>query len=88
MAILIEKRSLPFYFLCIFLILSSVCISVIDGVRYHAHDAVKIVANTVGPFNNPTETYPVSIYLILLFIIYLSNYNIILLFLVLFTSFL
>lgn len=26
--------------------------------HYHAHDPVKIVANTVGPFNNPTETYP------------------------------
>lgn len=30
--------------------------------RYNAHDKVSIVANTVGPFNNPTETYPVSIY--------------------------
>jgi hypothetical protein len=29
--------------------------------RYAAHDPVQIVANTVGPFNNPTETYPVSI---------------------------
>lgn len=28
--------------------------------RYRAHDHVAIVANTVGPFNNPTETYPVS----------------------------
>lgn len=27
--------------------------------RYHAHDRVAVVANTVGPFNNPTETYPV-----------------------------
>lgn len=26
--------------------------------RYAAHDPVQIVANTVGPFNNPTETYP------------------------------
>eukprot|EP01035_Chromulina_nebulosa_P038600 gene38600-52145_t len=26
--------------------------------RYRAHDHVGIVANTVGPFNNPTETYP------------------------------
>jgi hypothetical protein len=31
-----------------------------SGHRYHAHDHVGIVANTVGPFNNPTETYPVS----------------------------
>ena len=29
--------------------------------RYHAHDRIGIVANTVGPFNNPTETYPVCI---------------------------
>ena len=26
--------------------------------RYRAHDRVALVANTVGPFNNPTETYP------------------------------
>ena len=31
-----------------------------EGRRYHAHDKVAIVANTVGPFNNPTETYPVK----------------------------
>jgi hypothetical protein len=31
----------------------------IEARRYHAHDKVAIVANTVGPFNNPTETYPV-----------------------------
>ena len=30
------------------------------GRRYRAHDHVGIVANTAGPFNNPTETYPVS----------------------------
>lgn len=30
----------------------------VDGKRYRAHDHVGIVANTVGPFNNPTETYP------------------------------
>jgi hypothetical protein len=28
--------------------------------RYHAHDKVSLAANTVGPFNNPTETYPVK----------------------------
>lgn len=26
--------------------------------RYRAHDRVQLAANTVGPFNNPTETYP------------------------------
>ena len=29
-----------------------------EGKRYRAHDRVSLVANTVGPFNNPTETYP------------------------------
>jgi len=33
-------------------------LAVTSGKRYHAHDHVGIVANTVGPFNNPTETYP------------------------------
>jgi heme/copper-type cytochrome/quinol oxidase subunit 4 len=28
--------------------------------RFSNHERVPIVANTVGPFNNPTETYPVS----------------------------
>ena len=32
----------------------------VDARRYHSHDRIGIVANTVGPFNNPTETYPVS----------------------------
>jgi len=26
--------------------------------RYQAHDKIDLIANTVGPFNNPTETYP------------------------------
>jgi hypothetical protein len=30
-----------------------------EGHHYHAHDRVSLVANTVGPYNNPTETYPV-----------------------------
>jgi len=29
-----------------------------DGKHYRAHDSITIVANTIGPFNNPTETYP------------------------------
>jgi hypothetical protein len=27
----------------------------VEGKRYRAHDAASIVANTIGPFNNPTE---------------------------------
>jgi len=30
----------------------------VSAKRYRAHDKVSLVANTVGPFNNPTETYP------------------------------
>lgn len=26
--------------------------------HYHAHEKVSMIANTVGPYNNPTETYP------------------------------
>lgn len=32
-----------------------------EAKKYGAHDRVAAVANTVGPFNNPTETYPVRI---------------------------
>ena len=31
--------------------------------RFKAHDRVAVIANTVGPFTNPTETYPVSLFL-------------------------
>ena len=49
-----------------FLIFSSL-LSVLSAKRYQAHDKVLAVANTVGPFNNPTETYPVrhKIYIII-----------------------
>lgn len=30
------------------------------GKHYQAHNHVGIVANTVGLYNNPIETYPVS----------------------------
>ena len=33
---------------------------VVEARHFRAHDSVGIVANTIGPFNNPTETYPVS----------------------------
>ena len=44
-------------FLFIFLSMTMTITSV-EGKRYRAHDHVGIVANTVGPFNNPAETYP------------------------------
>lgn len=40
----------------------SCIVAVALGRRFKAHDHVGIVANTVGPFNNPTETYPVRIF--------------------------
>lgn len=32
---------------------------VVSGRGYENHERINLVANTVGPFNNPTETYPV-----------------------------
>lgn len=49
----------------------SCIVAIAFGRRFKAHDHVGIVANTVGPFNNPTETYPV----IIKFIIFMSLYN-------------
>lgn len=36
--------------------------AVVDGHSFHYanHQRVDLLVNTVGPFNNPTETYPVS----------------------------
>ena len=33
--------------------------------KFEAHDRIAVVANTVGPFNNPTETYHVRKYHVL-----------------------
>mmetsp|Transcript_3079 Transcript_3079/g.10615 ORF Transcript_3079/g.10615 Transcript_3079/m.10615 type:complete len:594 (+) Transcript_3079:38-1819(+) len=35
-----------------------VAVSTAAAKTYERHDAVKVYANTVGPFNNPSETYP------------------------------
>jgi len=40
------------------IILIAIIVAIVEGRRYRAHDHVGIIANTVGPFNNPTETYP------------------------------
>jgi hypothetical protein len=44
-----------------FLLLNFLLLSYADGKPKHyiAHEHVGVTANTVGPFNNPTETYPV-----------------------------
>jgi hypothetical protein len=34
--------------------------NLVSGRAYGNHEQISLVANTVGPFNNPTETYPVS----------------------------
>ena len=41
------------------LLLAALTVQTISGKRFQAHDKVDLVANTVGPYNNPTETYPV-----------------------------
>ena len=46
----------------------------VEGKHYRAHDSVGIVANTIGPFNNPTETYPVSIFSLKLDILKVNLY--------------
>jgi transmembrane 9 superfamily protein 1 len=40
------------------IVLAAISFFTVESRRYHAHDHVGIIANTVGPFNNPTETYP------------------------------
>ena len=50
---------------CVILILGVLLNALVvngEGHHYHAHDRVAVVANTVGPYNNPTETYPVYIH--------------------------
>ena len=44
-----------------FALFGSVLLNTVDcrSYKYKAHDKVSLAANTVGPFNNPTETYPV-----------------------------
>ena len=44
-----------------FALFGSVLLNTVDCLssKYSAHDKVSLAANTVGPFNNPTETYPV-----------------------------
>jgi hypothetical protein len=44
------------------IVILSTGLQLIYANRYTAHDRVTVVANTVGPFNNPTETYPVIIF--------------------------
>ena len=43
-----------YFFLVCLLIALGVC----SSKHYRTHDRMPVVANTVGPFNNPTETYP------------------------------
>ena len=55
-------------------LLSGVPVGSAEGRRYHAHDKVAIVANTVGPFNNPTETYPVTVALLYGVCMFINNF--------------
>ncbi len=33
-------------------------LTIVQCRRYQTHDRIDVIGNTVGPFNNPTETYP------------------------------
>ena len=47
---------------CFILILTILqFIWIADANRFRAHDLVAVEANTIGPYNNPTETYLVSL---------------------------
>jgi hypothetical protein len=39
-------------------VVAALLLSTVQCKRYRSHDQAIIVANTIGPFNNPTETYP------------------------------
>ena len=42
----------------VLVVLLAIIVTIASGKHYAAHNRLPIVANTVGPFNNPTETYP------------------------------
>ncbi len=54
----------------LFILIALLICVVVTARRFKAHDHVGIVANTVGPFNNPTETYPVRLTLSFNFILF------------------
>lgn len=43
----------------LFLIVFQIFFILGEAKKYQIHDRVPVVANTVGPYNNPTETYAV-----------------------------
>ncbi len=49
------------------LLTTVVVLQVAFSKHYQTHDIVKIIANTVGPYNNPTETYPVRYFYFIIF---------------------
>jgi hypothetical protein len=55
----IIKFKIPASYQIIFAIILLLTVQVLSR-RFMAHDRIGLVANTVGPFNNPTETYPVN----------------------------
>jgi hypothetical protein len=57
---LIEQSNMNQLFPLLSFGLLFISIDLVVSTRFANHERVPIVANTVGPFNNPTETYPVS----------------------------
>jgi len=41
-----------------FVIFNSILSKIVSAKHYRAHDPMPVIANTIGPYNNPTETYP------------------------------
>lgn len=51
----------------VLVIFNSILSKIVNAKHYRAHDPMPVIANTIGPYNNPTETYPVWIIFNLLF---------------------
>ena len=54
-------------------IFNSILSEIVSAKHYRAHDPMPVIANTIGPYNNPTETYPVCV-IINLFTHYYISY--------------
>jgi len=60
-------------------IFNSILSKIVSAKHYRAHDPMPVIANTIGPYNNPTETYPVCVIINLFahyYISYFFNYHV------------
>lgn len=59
-------------------VFNSILSKIVSAKHYRAHDPMPVIANTIGPYNNPTETYPVCVIINLFthdYISYFFNYS-------------